>query len=545
VDLKDRGGEVVCAKFLAWVEKTLQEAGPAQPILPTYSSPSFREPEMVVKRLLSRLVAVFLCVGAATFLSARPAAGQVGLTRQPDPLGYPESLGDEADKIASEAAGTIWPRQKRVDEPQVPGGLDPVRGPGYSEFPGDLLSFGKEPAPASHCDCNIVDAAWMGPGELAYHLSPNRLSCTRDHTRVFRNWLLGRTWVTAEYLVWATQGQSVPPLVTMSPAGTAASDIGVLEKSGTELVFGGGGVDGIMRSGARLTAGYWFTPRQEQGIEASWFGLETATESQVFTTQKGDPWLARPYVSSGTGDPAAFVPGIGLPQDQLTQQIAASVTSQFGSVNVSYRRNLLDKENFHRRYLLGGYRYLMLDDRLSVVSTATAPLIGDPTSIYINTDNFRTFNQFNGGEFGLVERWWRDRWSLQVLGKVALGATQIGTGIGGSTDNRTQEATETKVTINRNGVLAQPTNPGNTKSFFAGVGEFGVSADYAFYSQFRVNVGYSLIYWTTVGRVGDQVDTSINPDQFNGGPAVGPPTFDLSTTGFWAQGVNVGFEYQF
>ncbi|NBP82101.1 hypothetical protein EBU58_15620, partial [bacterium] len=79
---------------------------------------------MVVKRPLSRLVAVFLCIGAATFLSARPAAGQVGLTRQPDPLGYPESLGDEADKIASEAAGTIWPRQKRVDEPQVPGGLD-------------------------------------------------------------------------------------------------------------------------------------------------------------------------------------------------------------------------------------------------------------------------------------------------------------------------------------------------------------------------------------------------------------------------------------
>jgi len=544
----------VCAKFLAWAEKTLQEAGPAQPILPTYSSPSFREPEMVVKRLLSRLVAVFLCVGAATFLSARPAAGQVGLTRQPDPLGYPESLGDEADKIASEAAGTIWPRQKRVDEPQVPGGLDPVRGPGYSEFPGDLLSFGKEPAPASHCDCNIVDAAWMGPGELAYHLSPNRLSCTRDHTRVFRNWLLGRTWVTAEYLVWATQGQSVPPLVTMSPAGTAASDIGVLGKPGTELVFGGGGVDGIMRSGARLTAGYWFTPRQEQGIEASWFGLETATESEVFTTVGGAPWIALPYVDSLTGLPAAVVPMAGIPVDSadiLQQQVAASVTTQFGSVNVSYRRNLLDKENFHRRYLLGGYRYLMLDDRLSVDSSSYVSTGGGyPVNGYYTTDSFRTFNQFNGGELGLVERWWKDRWSLQVLGKVALGATQIGTGIGGSTttseialvDGVEVEALTSSV---GNGVLAQPTNAGNTKAFFAGVGEFGIAADYAFYSQFRVNVGYSLIYWTTVGRVGDQVDTSVNPAQFNGGPAVAPPTFNLSTTGFWAQGVNVGFEYQF
>ena len=154
------------------------------------------------------------CLATAVFLAcatvlacAGTTFGQVGLTRQPDPLGYPESLGDEADKRASEAAGSIWPPQKRVDEPQVPGGFDPVRGPGYSESPGELLSFGKEPAPASRCDCHLVDPAWMGPGELSYHLSPSSMPCSRDHTRVFRNWLLGRTWVSAEYLVWATQGQ--------------------------------------------------------------------------------------------------------------------------------------------------------------------------------------------------------------------------------------------------------------------------------------------------------------------------------------------------
>ena len=78
-------------------------------------------------------------------------------------------------------------------------------------------------------------------------------------------------------------------------------------------------------------------------------------------------------------------------------------------------------------------------------------------------------------------------------------------------------------------------------------GELGITADYALFSQFRVNVGYSLIYWTTVARVGDQVDTSVNPNQIGVGTIVDPaaPTFNLSTTGFWAQGVNVGFEYQF
>ena len=171
---------------------------------------------------------------------------------------------------------------------------------------------------------------------------------------------------------------------------------------------------------------------------------------------------------------------------------------------------------------------------------------------YYTTDSFRTFNQFNGGELGLVERWWKDRWSLQVLGKAAIGATQIGTGIGGSTTTTKIEPiggvdVETPVTSVGSGVLAQPTNAGNTKAYFAGIGELGITADYALFSQFRVNVGYSLIYWTTVARVGDQVDPSVNPTQFGGNPLVGPaaPTLNLSTTGFWAQGVNVGFEYQF
>lgn len=97
-------------------------------------------------------------------------------------------------------------------------------------------------------------------------------------------------------------------------------------------------------------------------------------------------------------------------------------------------------------------------------------------------------------------------------------------------------------------MLAQPTNPGTEQSFFAAVGEIGVTADYALWSQFRLSVGYSLIYWSTVGRAAAQVDTQVNPEQFGGGAiTTGPvaPTFNLWTTSFWAQGVNAGLEYQF
>ena len=63
---------------------------------------------------------------------------------------------------------------------QVPGGLDPYRAPEYAEDPDGLLAWFQEPFPASHCDRHVVDPAWMGPGEYAYHLSPNRCWCSRE-----------------------------------------------------------------------------------------------------------------------------------------------------------------------------------------------------------------------------------------------------------------------------------------------------------------------------------------------------------------------------
>ena len=510
-----------------------------------------------VRRLWSRClpVVIWLVAGVSTsgFLRA-----EIGLTSQPEPLGYPSSVDDEADAAAEAAAGSIWPPTKRADAPQVPAGFDPVRSPGYSEFPGDLLSWFREPAPASCCDRHLVDRRWMGPGELAYHKSPNHRPCTRDYTRVFRTEFPGRLWFSAEYLVWATTGQSVPPLVTSSPLGTAAASIGVVGAPTTSVLFGDSAFTGPMRSGARLTAGFWFTPQQETGVEANWAGLAIAEESLALTASSGSPWLARPYDSATTGQPAAVVvPGsTTIPAASLVEQaVAASMQTQFGSVDVIYRRNLLTGEDFHRRYLVGGFRYLMLDDSLAVSSTtsvATGGAGGYPINTATADDSFRTLSQFYGGEFGLIEKWWHHRWSLQLLGKVGLGASTIGTDISGSTTTTQTTSTGTQIETTPTGsypggVLAQPTNPGDEQSFFAAVGEIGITADYAIWSQFRLSVGYSLIYWSTVGRAAAQIDPSVNPTQFGGGTLAGPiaPSFDLWTTSFWAQGVNAGLEYQF
>ena len=57
----------------------------------------------------------------------------------------------------------------------------------------------------------------------------------------------------------------------------------------------------------------------------------------------------------------------------LDQTVDASLESQFGSVDVLYKINRTQGEDFHRRYLVGGFRYLMLEDRLAVNMTSSVP----------------------------------------------------------------------------------------------------------------------------------------------------------------------------
>ena len=179
--------------------------------------------------------------------------------RQPEarnPLGYPESIGDGPTVLPS------FP--KRADEPQVPGGLDPYRAPEHAHDPDGLLAWFQEPFPASPCDRNVVDPAWMGPGEYAYHKSDGRCWCTRDHTRMFRMNYMGRLWIAPELLLWSTSGNFLPALVTSSPAGTPAAQAGVIGQPGTSILFGNDWMPGTFRPGGRITVGYWLDPAQIQ-----------------------------------------------------------------------------------------------------------------------------------------------------------------------------------------------------------------------------------------------------------------------------------------
>jgi hypothetical protein len=194
----------------------------------------------------------------------------------------------------------------------------------------------------------------------------------------------------------------------------------------------------------------------------------------------------------------------------------------------------------------------LLDDAVTIrdaASISTGTPGGLPLQTIVARDSFRSISQFNGGEIGIMERWWRQRMSLAVTGKVALGASGIGTTINGQTQTTQTTAAGTSIVSDTSGgLLAQPSNIGGYGStLFAAVGEAGVNADYALWSQCRLSLGFTFLYWTTVGRAAGQIDRAVNPTPFGGGSVVGTaaPAFRLRTSDFWATGVNIGLEYQF
>ena len=69
--------------------------------------------------------------------------------------------------------------------------------------------------------------------------------------------LHNRLWVRGEYLLWWTQGSSLPPLVTTSTSGTDPRVAGCLDKR-ARVSFGNSTVNTDANSGWRVALGYWF-----------------------------------------------------------------------------------------------------------------------------------------------------------------------------------------------------------------------------------------------------------------------------------------------
>jgi hypothetical protein len=353
----------------------------------------------------------------------------------------------------------------------------------------------------------------------------------------------------AEYLLWWTKGNPLPPLVTTAPAPAASGRVGVIGDENTSVLFGGSKVDNGLQHGARFAVGIGNTDGCSCGLEADFFFL--GGHATHFSS--ADPILARPFFNANTNSPDSLV--TSLPGSQ-SGSVQASTLNQLLGTGFRVRQRafsggavLVD--------LLGGYRYLHLSDRLSMSDRSTVTDtngIPDPNgggmNLPLNTtlarfDRFETDNDFHGADFGAVTTFNRGPLSLELLTKLALGVTHRTVDISGSTVTTMPDGTSRTT---GGGVFALGTNIRRQgTSTFALVPELGVNVGYHVRDNVRVFAGYSLIYWSHVSRTGDQVDPFLNTSQLTNGTLSGPrrPEFVVHDSDFWAQGINFGFEFTY
>jgi hypothetical protein len=354
-----------------------------------------------------------------------------------------------------------------------------------------------------------------------------------------------RDWFSGDYLLWWTKGNTLPSLVTTSPAGTAQVAAGVLP--GATTLFGGTAIDDEARSGLRLTYGHWADPDGTVGWQVTYFSVfdDENTGDFAATGVGGAPILARPFFNMALGAEDSRL--ISFPA-VVDGTININSSSEMHSVSWVARQHWKSGSK-GRIDLIGGYRYFRFREGLrfqeSLVSTNPGGVVPVGTTFTIE-DLFVAENDFHGGDLGFIAEFWNPGWTLEFLAKVALGNLHRSADISGFTVTDVPPAGG-GVTTN-GGLLALPTNIGRRRgNDFAALPEFGVNFKFEPRQNVSFNVGYSLLMLNDVVRTGELIDRGVNPTQLSGGPLVGAarPTslFGTAETDFWAQGLSFGLTF--
>jgi hypothetical protein len=171
-------------------------------------------------------------------------------------------------------------------------------------------------------------------------------------------------------------------------------------------------------------------------------------------------------------------------------------------------------------------------------------------------DQFRTRNNFIGGNIGLMSEVRLGRLFMELRSGIGLGSTYSEVNISGSTQFRLPNLPASP--LQTGGLLAQPTNIGSYRSStFSYVPEVGVKLGLQVTDHFRIFAGYDLMYWTNVVRPGQIIDRNVNTSQL---PSVNPttgavtpnplngsatPAFNFNRSDLWINGFNAGISWVF
>ncbi len=348
-----------------------------------------------------------------------------------------------------------------------------------------------------------------------------------------------RFYASAAYIGWAFKSKDLPPLVTVSPAGTARADSGVLGRFTTATVFDQNNQENTFHSGGRFNFGFWM-PGGNWGLEVDYLTLGQQSINMSFGSN-GDPQFSRPAILSTTGEEfAQFVSFPGL----VSGSVGVSMYSQMWGLELNAREKLFCGPDYWID-MLYGYRHLDLSEGIDIVENLS--VVGG-TQIVLH-DQFHTRNVFNGPQIGMQGeyKFWNRFFAGGTL-KLAAGNMHEQVIISGTNVTSTPGL---PVFASNTGVFAQPTNIGShTRDRFAVIPEANLKLGYEFNDHWRVWVGYDFLYASNVARPGDQIDRRITPAQVLGPLNPNPPANVVTpavlfrTTSFYAQGVSFGVQYR-
>ncbi len=371
---------------------------------------------------------------------------------------------------------------------------------------------------------------------------------------------LSRWWARGEYLVfWIKDDRTPGPLVTTGPVGDPAQ--GAMGNPATKVLYDGSHLDYRMNSGARLDLGLWLDDGQRLGLQVAGFVLETHTIHGKADSERtiGAPVIARPFFNVLTGQEEAAI--ITSPQDPLGGRYLGGIDvfgdsrTWGGEVNLVHGLMTLGSSRWE---LLGGFRYLGQKDQLRFSGSSTVLTPGTvgfggaaapAPDIVSFRDYLETLNHFYGGQIGAKGEWRRGRWTLELLGKIGLGATCQFVSVSGNTLLTDSAGNDVALP---GGLYALPSNIGDfSRTRVTFISEAGASLGLQLTPGIRTMLGYSLLYWGDVARPGNQIDRRLDPRQipshlaFNPNAANKEPPPQIRSTDFWAQGLTLGLELRY
>lgn len=332
-------------------------------------------------------------------------------------------------------------------------------------------------------------------------------------------------WVSMDFMMAWRKGRTFPALVTTTANPVDVDTDGQLGQPGTQILFGGNRVGGILQPAGRFDIGSWFDQYPGFGIGARFTALGHDTvRFSANSTQNSV--LAIPFFNRGLNPASEDTLLIADPLDGTTGSINAVSRSELYIGNV-YGRFAHTRAAEYEIDLIAGYLTSRINEDLLLTSRST----GNTTFVF--RDSFDTTNEFHGGDFGFWGRFRRGAWDINILSKLAIGSTRERAIISGTT------TTNGTVTSTTTGLFAQPSNGGDRfRDIFTVVPELNLNWAYHLSPRCDVTMGYTFVYWSRAAQPGMILDRTVDASQ-----TVRSPSFQFRDSSYALHGLTFGIQY--